>query len=340
MILLASAVESTARLDGPIRVAILGCGRMNRNHVKAFLDLPDECQVTWAVDVDAERAREVAELTGAQAATSLDGLWDEFDAIDICTPHHLHAEQSIEALHRGKHVLVEKPMATTREDAERMLQAAEEARRILMVGYVMRYHPLVAELRRHVVDQTYGRPMAVTMINEGLHIPHSDWLRWKRTRGGGVLFSHGCHYIDLLIWMFGPIRRATCMRNKLVMDQLEGEETAAVLCEFTSGTVGTFSASQGMRHGRKGLFVVVNCRDGRLELDLLTGELSGYVDGEREVLMRESGRKPMREQTAHFLACIRENRQPLTSGRETIHSLEAIWSMYDADRQNRIATVW
>lgn len=313
---------------------------MNRSHVQAFLDLKDECQVTCAVDVDIERAREVANLTGAKAATSLDGLWDEFDAIDICTPHHLHAQQTIEALQRGKHVLVEKPMATTPEDAEKMLQAAEETGRILMVGYVMRYHPLIAELRRHIIEETYGRPLAVTMINEALHIPHSDWLRWKRTRGGGVLFSHGCHYIDLLIWMFGPIRRATCMRNKLVLDQLEGEETAAVLCEFTSGTIGTFSASQGMRHGRKALYVNVNCRDGRLELDLGPGELCAYVNGEREVLAQERRYKPIREQTAHFLQCIRENRQPLTSGRETIHSLEAIWNMYDADRENRIATIW
>ena len=323
-----------------IRVAILGCGRMNRSHVKAFLDLSDLCQVTCAVDVDLARAQEVASLTGARAATSLDGLWDEFDAIDICTPHNLHAEQTIEALRRGKHVLVEKPMATTPEDAERMLQAAEETRKILMVGYVMRYHTLVAELRRHVVEETYGRPMSVTMINEGLHIPHSDWLRWKRTRGGGVLFSHGCHYIDLLIWIFGPIRRATCMRNKIVFDQLEGEETAIVLAEFTSGAIGTFITSQAMRHGRTGLRVAVNCRSGRLELDLAAGELAAYVGENREILMREPGRKPILEQTKHFLDCIRNNEQPLTSGRATIHSLEAIWKMYEADRENRIATVW
>lgn len=313
---------------------------MNRSHVKAFLDLAPDCRVTCAIDVNESRAREVAEMTGAQAATSIDGLWDQFDAIDICTPHHLHAAQTVQALRQGKHVLVEKPLATTKEDAHAMLQAAEETGRHLMVGFVLRYHPLVAELRRLVVENAYGRPLAVTMTNEGLHLPHSDWLRWKRTRGGGVLFSHGCHYIDLLLWMFGPIRRATCMRNKLVMHELEGEETASVLCEFTSGTIGTFTASQAMKHGRKGMHVSVGCEHGRLELDLPAGELSVYVDGERQELMRESGRKPILEQTAHFLECIRTGKPPLTSGHAAYHAFEAIWEMYDADRENRIAAIW
>lgn len=100
------------------RIAILGCGKMNRSHVKALVRQSERCRVTLAVDTNPERAQEVAELTGAKPARSLDGLWDQFDAIDICTPHHLHASQAIEAMSHGKHVLVEKPMATHEFNAQ------------------------------------------------------------------------------------------------------------------------------------------------------------------------------------------------------------------------------
>lgn len=322
-----------------LRIAILGCGRFNRSHVRAMTELKDELVVTHAVDKNIDRAREVAEMTGAKAVTSLHDIWDEFDAIDICTPHFLHAPQTMEALRRGKDVLVEKPMAIDPDDAEAIVRFAEMNDNVLMVGYVLRYHPLVRAMRDHVLKETFGRPLFVTMATEDYYEPHTEWLRWIGTRGGGVLLSHGCHYIDLLIWLFGPVRRATCMKNKLVMDALEGEETAIALCEFTTGVIGTYTASQATKHGRRGLTVSINCEKGRLDLNLREGTLT-VDDGNERVLFEGASGKPIRAQLEHFIQCVRERKVPLTSGRSALASHRAIWEMYAAEKDDRIARIW
>src|SRR5262249_10115602 len=98
-----------------VRIALIGCGGIAKGHVAAYDALRDVCELRWCVDVDEEKARAAARAAGCGWQTDYAAVLDDVDAVDICTPPHLHAPMAIAAASRGKHVLTEKVMATTLE---------------------------------------------------------------------------------------------------------------------------------------------------------------------------------------------------------------------------------
>lgn len=144
----------------PVRVAVVGAGSWGINHVRSFARLPG-CELVAVCDPDTKNRSRAANLApGARLFDRYEDLLDEggsgLDAVVLATPAVLHAEQSLAALARGKHVLVEKPMALTARDAERVYRAAEDAGRVLMVGHLMLYHAAVQRLREMIVAGDIG----------------------------------------------------------------------------------------------------------------------------------------------------------------------------------------
>jgi predicted dehydrogenase len=143
----------------PVRVAVVGAGYWGRNFVRNFASLP-EAQLAWVCDLDDEARRRAARLAPAAHVTAelSEVLADpEVQAVVLATNAVYHAGQAVAALRAGKHVLVEKPMATTVADAEAMVHAADEARRLLLVGHLMLYHPAVERLREIAESGELGR---------------------------------------------------------------------------------------------------------------------------------------------------------------------------------------
>lgn len=129
-------------LGEPLRLAVVGCGWAGQRHAAAYPAAG--AVVVWAIDADPARAAAVAAAhPGARTATSYHAALDDpaVEAVDICLPHHLHAEAAVAAVAAGKHVLVEKPPAATLEQADRMIAAAEAAGVRLMVAESVRFHP-------------------------------------------------------------------------------------------------------------------------------------------------------------------------------------------------------
>ncbi len=132
-----------------LRLGLIGCGWIAAAHVRAAAELADRCSLLWAADPDVARAEGVA----AQAGSGCRALADyreglaEVDAVIIATPHHLHAPVVLEAARARRHMLLEKPLATTLEDADHMLAAVDEAGVTLMVGYTRHYQPEFRRLR-------------------------------------------------------------------------------------------------------------------------------------------------------------------------------------------------
>jgi predicted dehydrogenase len=124
-----------------VRIALIGCGGIARGHVEAYARMGDRCRLEVCVDVDAAKARAYAERAGCRWATDYREVLDGVDAVDVCTPPHLHAPMAIAAAGRGKHVLTEKVMATTLADADEMIRVAAAGGVRLMVAYVTRFDP-------------------------------------------------------------------------------------------------------------------------------------------------------------------------------------------------------
>ncbi len=141
-----------------MRLAVAGCGWAGRRHADAYAAAGAE--LAWAVDPDRRRAAALgATATATEIATVLAD--PTLEALSVCVPHALHAEIAVAALDAGKHVLVEKPIATTLADADRMLAAADLAGRQLMVAENVHFDPLVARVRALLDGDAIGRPALI-----------------------------------------------------------------------------------------------------------------------------------------------------------------------------------
>jgi predicted dehydrogenase len=195
-----------------LRIAVIGSGGIARDHVAALDRLPG-VRVTHVVGSDADRVASVARLArGAVGTTDRAAVLDDagVDAFLVCTLTESHAAISIEALRRGKPVMVEKPVALSLADFDAMTSAAREHRASLMVGQTARFQPVNAELHRALADGVVGRLGLLKVTTYlGYVWPHG-WRAWQfdLRRSGGHPVHNGVHPIDLAVWLSGrrPVR--------------------------------------------------------------------------------------------------------------------------------------
>ena len=191
-----------------IKLALIGCGNMGNAHKQRLGSLAGRMRVAATVDVVPERAESAKHMLGADLATTdYREALALVDAVLIATPHHLHHAIGMACIAAGKHVLMEKPLANTEVECLELIEAAEQRGVVLMVAYIQRYHPLIIQMGELIKAKTYGEPFHVSMWTEQFtRFPEADsWGHKAATLGGGQLFSHGCHYIDLMLdWMGEP----------------------------------------------------------------------------------------------------------------------------------------
>jgi predicted dehydrogenase len=230
----------------PIRLGVVGTGAISQIvHVPIFAEREDVALVALA-DRDPHKAEtlsrrfEVPLVLDAQELIEADNV----DAVVLCTPNALHEAQAVAALEAGKHVLVERPLALTAEGARRVIEAADKAERVLMVGMPHRFRPEVVALRDFVAGAELGE----------VHAAHGSWMtraspamrsKWRQdpaVAGGGALMDLGIAALDLCLWVIGypDMKRVSC-----VLGAKEGRvETAATLmAETVDGAVLTLAVS-------------------------------------------------------------------------------------------------
>lgn len=191
-----------------IGVAILGGGFMGQTHAGAWSALEGSARVVAVSSRSHERAARVAALCGAEATDDLYAPLEraDVDVVDICLPTPQHREAAERAFAAGKHVLLEKPIALTLEDAEAIVAAAERIGRLLVVGLVLRFWPEYVELRRIAASGELGRPLAASALRLS---PPPGWNDWMidPARSGGVCVDLMVHDFDTLAAVLGPPRR-------------------------------------------------------------------------------------------------------------------------------------
>ncbi|NUQ16631.1 MAG: Gfo/Idh/MocA family oxidoreductase [Flavobacteriales bacterium] len=321
------------------RLALIGCGGMSRSHASRFFALADRLEIAYTVDIDEARAAAAAEiLTGAKPATDYRAVLDDVEAALLVLPHHLHHPVTLDCLAAGKHVLVEKPMANTEAECLEMIEAAKQADRTLMVAYCMRFHPLVAKMKE-LLDQKYlGEVFQVSIWTEQhTQFPADHWASSAKTLGGGQLFSHGCHYIDILLWYLGAPLRGFHLGTNYGTPWMEREGTSNVTMEFESGVLGYHFGTWGAKGSRLRYSFHAHCTDGMIEADITGSKLRSIVGGEEKVLLECEPGKHTEGEMAHFLDCLETGQQPLTSPEDSLQGLRVIWRMYEAEEQNRLA---
>ena len=323
----------------PTRLGLIGCGGMAGTHTRGFDELADRVRPVAAADIVPERAQAVADtFQGARAVTDYHDMMGDVDAVLIALPHHLHYPVAMECLAAGKHVLLEKPMANSERECLDLIHASESAGRVLMIAYCMRYHPLVVRLKELLDEGAYGDVFQVSIWTEQhTHYPNGHWARSAANLGGGQLFSHGCHYIDILLWYLGRPVRGTHTGTNLGTPWMEREGTSNVVIEFEGGRLGYHFGTWGARGTRLGYSFHIHCSEGMLEAYFPDGELIARVGGQRETLLKCEPSKHTRNEMAHFLDCIETGQSPLTDGPGSLQGLRVIWRLYEAEGRHVIA---
>lgn len=187
-------------------MGIIGTGSIAQGrHIPAYLELSDRVEITAVQDLNIERAQEVADKFGiAYAFGNYHELFENVDAVTICTPNKFHAEIAICALEAGVHVLCEKPMAITAKECEAMIAAAEKTTTQLSIAYHFRHTEEARVAKQAILNNEIGDPL-VTRVQalRRRKVPGWGVFTNKDLQGGGSLIDWGCHFLDLAIWLLG-----------------------------------------------------------------------------------------------------------------------------------------
>jgi predicted dehydrogenase len=190
---------------GDLGIAVIGTGAWGQNHVRAFARA-EGCRIVALCDLDPEALHRAHAITDAASTTDLDAVLDRSDVegVVIATPSPTHADLTCRALAAGKHVLVEKPLAMAVSDAERVATAASSARRTVLVGHLMLYHPAVVRLREIVRAGELGRVRYIhaTRVNLG-----------RLRRDENVLWSFGPHDLSMIDFLLDASPLAVAARG-------------------------------------------------------------------------------------------------------------------------------
>lgn len=222
-----------AGLREPVRIGLLGCGRIARMvHLGVLTRLPG-ARVVAIAEADAELCAATSRSVGARAHADWREVLqdDDVDAIVITLPNAVHAEAAAAAFERGLHVYVEKPIATTAADARRVVEAWRASDRVGMPGFNYRFHPMHVAARRMIVDGVLGEVVAVRSAFSSPARPLPPWQQ-KRSTGGGVLLNLGSHHADLIPFLVGsPAARVTASLRSVRGDQ----DVATVSMQLRNG---------------------------------------------------------------------------------------------------------
>jgi len=227
-----------------INFAIIGCGRIAQRHAE---HINNQGRLIATCDIDKTKADQLAEKHQAQAFYDIDEMLAanlSIDVVAVCSPNGLHAEHAIKALKAGYHVLCEKPMAIRVSDCGDMIQAAEKSNKRIFAIKQNRFNPPVAAVKEAIDEGKLGKIYSIQLScfwNRNKDYYQNSW-KGTADMDGGTLFTQFSHFIDLLYWIVGDVRRAFALtRNFAHQHIIEFEDTGVVALEFHNGAIGTIN---------------------------------------------------------------------------------------------------
>ena len=231
-------------MSKPLTFAIVGTGRIAQRHAEHIQSVGILVAVCDPVE---ERANKLAQTHQARAYASIEELLaaePEIDVVSICSPNGLHAAHTIMALRAGHHVVCEKPMAISVHDCGEMIKAAEKANRRLFIVKQNRFNPPVEAVKKLIDDGVLGNIYSIQLSCFWNRNPEYYANSWKGTKAldGGTLYTQFSHFVDLLYWMIGDVKKVVAMgKNYSHQGQIEFEDAGVVAMEFYNGAIGTIN---------------------------------------------------------------------------------------------------
>jgi UDP-N-acetylglucosamine 3-dehydrogenase len=292
-------------------VAVIGTGFWGRNHARVFKEL-EETELLAVCDINAERAKNVAKQFGVRAYTSMGKLLKnkDIEAVSICVWSLNLAKETLKALKAGKHVLVEKPMATNVKQAEKLLETAEEEGLHLSVGFLMRFIPGIQHMKNAIEDKTIGNLVCATAKRV------SEWP--ERIGDVGVVKDTAIHDIDIIRYFFGEEPIAVYAKTGS-MKYKKFEDYAQIMLTFEGGK-SAFIESNWLTPYKTRTLVVTGSK-AIMKLDYITQELT-IEDAKKTIQPRYPWQEPLKLELQHFANCILKKEKPLITGTDGLKALQ------------------
>jgi predicted dehydrogenase len=314
-----------------VRVGVAGLGYWGPNLARNFAALPG-CELRWVCDPsEPARARVAPQFPEARATAELEDLLADpaLDAVVLATPVPTHAELAVRVAEAGKHCFVEKPLATTAADAQRAVDAAERAGRVLMVGHLLEYHPAVDRLRALLAEGELGE----------LYYVYGNRLNLGKLRADeNALWSLGAHDVSVILHLIDE-EPAECTAHGRSYVRAGVEDVVFCYLRFPSGVVAHLHLSWLDPHKERRLTVVGARRMATFDDMRLEGKLTLYDKGfDQDVrswgeYLARSGEifspelpavEPLRVECEHFLDCLRTGATPRSDGRSGLRVVRVL----------------
>jgi UDP-N-acetyl-2-amino-2-deoxyglucuronate dehydrogenase len=229
-----------------IRIAIVGCGRISRNHFGSIEKHADNIELAAICDTNAQVLNEHAETYKVPAYRSMEEMLksEQLDLVALCTPSGIHPDQAALAAEYKVHVMTEKPMATRWADGVRMVRACDEANVRLFVVKQNRRNTTLQLLKRAVEEKRFGK-IQMVHLNVFWTRPQEyyDQAKWRGTweYDGGAFMNQASHYVDLLDWLIGPVDKVQAMMSTTL--DIEVEDTGVLNVRWRNGALGSMSVT-------------------------------------------------------------------------------------------------
>lgn len=339
-----------------LKFAILGCGRISYKHIEALINNKEEAQLVAVCDIAeekaAERKRQYEAVIGesdVKVYTDYIKMLDseDLDVVAIATESGYHAEHALHCLNSNAHVLIEKPMALSVQDADKMIAVAKEKNKKICVSHQNRFNPPVQKLRRALEEGRFGKLIngtaRILWTRDDNYYKQAPW-RGTKALDGGTLMNQCIHNIDLLQWMMGSeVERIHSERGTFLRD-IEMEDFGAILIRFKNGAIGIVEGSACIYpknleetlsiFGEKGTVVI----GGLAVNEIKTWQFADQRDYDREDNSADvdsvygSGHTPLYKD---FINAIKNNTEPLINGEEGKKAMSIILKAYEmSDNSN------
>ncbi|MEM1483496.1 Gfo/Idh/MocA family oxidoreductase [Oscillospiraceae bacterium PP1C4] len=340
------------------KVAILGTGFISNIHLESYERFVHDAEVVAIYGRNIDSAKAMAEKYNIPAYfDDIDTLLTscEVDVVDICLPNYLHYDACMKAAASDKHVIIEKPLALTLEQADEMIAACKAKNLKLMYAEELCFAPKYERVRALVERGAIGKVYMLKQAEKHSG-PHSSWFYKKETAGGGVMMDMGCHALAWFRWMTKNAKVKSVyadMKTVYHNDITDCEDNTITIVEFENG-VTAIAEDSWAKHGGMDDRIEVYGDKGVSYADLFRGnsaltystqgydyamEKSGSTQGWTFTVFEEAFNQGYPQELAHFIDCVRTGKEPVVTGEDGRAVLEMIYAAYASAKEGRKITL-
>ncbi|OYT53106.1 MAG: oxidoreductase [Candidatus Altiarchaeales archaeon ex4484_2] len=304
-----------------LKIGVIGTGEMGQHHARIYSQ-NKKTDLKGIADINKERAQKLAKKYKTKAYTNHKKLLEQgLDAVSIAVPTKLHKKIALQAIEQGVHVLLEKPIADTLENADEIIKKAEEKKVKLLIGHIERFNPAVQAFKKK--QDLLGKIVSISARRVGPYNP--------RIRDVGIITDLGVHDIDVMSYIYNEqVLSAHAYAGSITH---KFEDYASILLGFNNGNAGTIQTNWLTPHKVRKL--TITGTKGIAYVDYIKQKVKFFTDQGFQLIRLEK-REPLSNEIEHFIDCIINDKKPMVGGREGRHALQVALAAVESYKTKKV----